>query len=80
MFKRLREILCCIDPITVLYPSDQTSNITKVKLKDDATPSTPGGLKRSHSSPNIAKMLQDGSQRPDRVLPSVDRTSKPNVQ
>ena len=32
-----------------------------------------GGLKRSNSSPNIAKMMEDEGKQ----LPSVDRTSKP---
>ncbi|KAI0209936.1 Ubiquitin carboxyl-terminal hydrolase 8 [Lamellibrachia satsuma] len=52
-----------------------------MKLKDepDGISSAGSGLKRSHSSPNIAKMLQDG-QRPDRSLPSVDRSSKPKAQ
>ena len=52
-----------------------------MKLKDesDVTPGVVGGLKRSHSSPNIAKMLQDVGHRTER-LPSVDRASKPAVQ
>jgi len=63
----------------------------KAALKTDATPrasssgSGGGGLSRSHSSPNIAKMIQDedaeaalpASQLPRQLAP--DRSTKPNT-
>ncbi|KAJ8036441.1 Ubiquitin carboxyl-terminal hydrolase 8 [Holothuria leucospilota] len=57
-------------------PEKKPQGTTKVPLKTDATPS-PGGstLKRSFSSPNIAKMVADEEQ--FRKTPTVDRTKKP---
>jgi len=59
----------------------------KTPLKTDATPSrgSSGGLSRSHSSPNIAKMIQDeeaaaapASTQLPRQLPP-DRSTKPQT-
>jgi len=58
----------------------------KTSLKTDATPSrgSSGGLSRSHSSPNIAKMIQDEeaaaptSAQLSRKLPP-DRSTKPQM-
>ena len=59
----------------------------KTPLKTDATPSrgSSGGLSRSHSSPNIAKMVQDeeaaagpASVQLPRQLPP-DRSTKPQM-
>jgi len=60
----------------------------KAALKTDATPrpsSGGGGLSRSHSSPNIAKMIQEeddaapaASQLPRQLPP--DRSTKPQMQ
>ena len=58
----------------------------KTPLKTDATPSrgSSGGLSRSHSSPNIAKMIQDeedgvpASTQLPRQLPP-DRSTKPQM-
>ncbi len=49
-------------------------------LKDEMDVSSGGGLKRSHSSPNIAKMMQDEleQEKPGLSnLPTVDRNIKP---
>jgi len=57
----------------------------KAPLKTDSTPrSSSGGLSRSHSSPNIAKMIQDeeagtpASAQLPRQLPP-DRSTKPQM-
>jgi len=58
----------------------------KAPLKTDATPprGSSGGLSRSHSSPNIAKMIQDeeaaapaAAQLPRQLPP--DRSTKPQM-
>ena len=46
-----------------------------VKLKDDSESSFGGGLNRSHSSPNIAKMLDDEEV----AMPAVNRNVKPKT-
>ena len=57
--------------------------IHKTKLKDEGSSSSSGGgLRRSHSSPNIAKLVDEsspfgGDLRSTPSVPSVDRVSKP---
>ena len=57
--------------------AQQAPGVYKTKLKEESnSPSMGGGLKRSHSSPNIAKMM-DEEQAPPKPMPQVDRTNKP---
>ena len=59
----------------------------KAALKTDATPptssATGGGLSRSHSSPNIAKMIHDEDTSPTASQlprqPPPDRSTKPQM-
>ncbi len=61
----------------------EQEQVTRTKLKPaDAEPSSGGGLNRSHSSPNIAKMLEDEEAAlANKIVPTpkFDRTSKPSV-
>lgn len=51
--------------------------VYKTKLKDESEQGRSGGLKRSFSSPDISKLIEDeGPHKPS--LPSVDRTKKPS--
>ncbi|XP_060069367.1 ubiquitin carboxyl-terminal hydrolase 8-like [Ylistrum balloti] len=51
--------------------------VYKTKLKDESEQGRSGGLKRSFSSPDISKLMEDdGHIKPN--LPSVDRTKKPS--
>ena len=55
-------------------------SVYTMRLKDEneGGDGTGGGLKRSHSSPNIAKMMQDeAEERTAVVQPRVDRGNKP---
>ena len=47
------------------------------RLKDELSTPKSHGLARSHSSPNIAKMMQDEDEAASFLHPSVDRTLKP---
>ena len=51
----------------------------KTRLRDEADVAASGGsnLKRSYSSPNIAKMMADEEDRKVAPFPGVDRTAKP---
>ena len=65
--------------LSLYYVAKQV--VHKTKLKDEGSSSNSGGLRRSHSSPNIAKLVDDsspfaGDLRPT-PTPSVDRVSKP---
>jgi len=65
-----------------------TASSYKVPLKTDVAPTTSfgGGLSRSHSSPNIAKMIQDAdaeqvsASRPRTMQPMADRSTKPQAR
>lgn len=68
---------------TLLSSGDGNAMIYRERLKEEGSGSG-GGLKRSHSSPNIAKMIQDEEdasrkmqQTPQQQQPQVDRTVKP---
>ena len=57
-------------------------DVHKAKLKDEGSSSSSGGLRRSHSSPNIAKLVDESSPFAGDLhsapsIPSVDRVSKP---
>lgn len=61
-------------PVPVLGTPASQKSVYKMKLKDDSSPSG-GGLKRSHSSPNIAQLVEnEGKEKPK---PQVDRSTKP---
>jgi len=50
-------------------------------LKKEADASSSGGLVRSHSSPNIAKMMADEEEQHRAVIqPMVDRAKKPKAR
>lgn len=49
---------------------------SQTKLRDDSNSRPSSGLSRSHSSPNIAKMLQDEEERRS-VLPVTTHIPKP---
>jgi len=64
-------------PSHLANAKDQQGGTYKIKLQDkEDVPS--GGLKRSHSSPNIAKLLdEEDIMQQRRLHPSVDRAAKP---
>lgn len=58
---------------------DLRTGLYKTRLKDEGDESSGGGLRRSHSSPNISQLLpeQDVLEPLQPHIPSVDRGSKP---
>ena len=64
----------------VMFSVSSLLDVYKAKLKDENDAPSSGGLKRSHSSPNIAKMMQDEEAEKaafTRPAPSMDRSAKP---
>jgi hypothetical protein len=70
--------------VTAEIPKNSSAQSYKAPLKTDAAATTSfGGLTRSHSSPNIAKMVQDADAThmtipvQSRTQPVPDRATKP---
>lgn len=61
-------------PVSVLGTPASQKSVYKMKLKDDSSSSS-SGLKRSHSSPNIAQLVENEGK--EKLKPQVDRSTKP---
>uniref|UniRef100_A0A1B6E877 Ubiquitin carboxyl-terminal hydrolase n=1 Tax=Clastoptera arizonana TaxID=38151 RepID=A0A1B6E877_9HEMI len=66
-------------PNKAFFGDEDNNNFSFAKLRSDEMSSFPSGLKRSLSSPNIAQ-LKDDEEINQKVIPLIDRNSKPSAR